>query len=85
VASTRKEQDVLIGKDLISGFCRTWRSGRSSGPTVAEALHKAATQIANSGDPSAKATRDADLNAYVIIGTPTLRLEWRWAGRRLWR
>ena len=87
VASTRKDQDILLGKDLLSAFCRIWRTGRVVGPTLAEALHMAATQVADAktGDPILEAIRELDLNAYVIIGTPTLRLEWRWAGRRLWR
>ena len=49
VASTNT-QDPLVGKDLLPAFCKAWRSGRGNGPTVAEALHKAAILVDHPND-----------------------------------
>jgi hypothetical protein len=84
VASTRR-QDALLGQALMSAFCKAWRSGRGAGPTMARALRDATARVAGATDPAWGDKWEDDLNAYTIIGTPTLHLAWRWAGWRLWR
>jgi hypothetical protein len=82
LASSHSRQDIIIARSLLPAFCEGWRAGRGTGPTIAEALRGAASRVGHYKDEAAEASRDEDINSYVIIGTPTLRLEWRWAGRR---
>jgi hypothetical protein len=85
VASTRERQDTIIANDFLPALCREWRAGRQGGPTIGHAMRRAVAAVPVPADESTLAARNDDLNAYVIIGTPTLRVEWRWAGKRLWR
>ncbi len=83
VASVLERQDAIIGLEFLPRFCREWRSGRGEGPTLAAALHRAALGVVHYDDTSREHVRNDNLNAYVILGTPALRLQWRWGGRRI--
>jgi hypothetical protein len=80
VASTHKGLDPLFAKDLVPAFCRAWTDSHARGPTVAAALHQAAVEILSRGCGD----RNEQMNSLCIIGTPTLRLEWRhtWRSKR---
>jgi hypothetical protein len=78
LACTSAKQNVGIAWNLLPLFCREWRQGRTRGPTIAEALRKAADSVSQSTDnPDTK----NEINSYVILGTPTLRLAFRQIAR----
>jgi hypothetical protein len=74
LACTQAEQDVWVAMQLLPRFCAEWRRGRTSGPTVALALRRAAASILSSADA---ANAKGEINSYVLLGTPTLQLAFR--------
>ncbi len=81
IASSHEQQEVLIAKALLPAFCEDWTKGKGRGCTVAEAMRSASSKVGYRNDEN---LRNEQINSYTIIGTPTLRLEWRFLWR-LWQ
>src|SRR5262249_13597628 len=75
IASTHTKQDPVIAREFLAAISKHWKKGRTSGPSVAQALSLAGRQVPMLNCP--ELVRE-QVNSYVIIGNPTLRLAFRW-------